>query len=50
MGLKSTRMVAARPVVFEATEARTVQGCPSSSSPLTVAAVALALMERGQPG
>jgi hypothetical protein len=49
LGLKSTRMVA-RPEVFEAMDARTVQGRPSSSSPLTAAAVAFVLIERGQPG
>ena len=49
LGLKSTRMVG-RPAVFETTDARTVQGCPLSSAPLTVAAVLFALMERGQPG
>ena len=49
MGLKSTWMLGGRPVAEE-TEARTVQGGPSASSPLTTAAVAFAMMERGQPG
>ena len=33
LGLKSTRMVG-RPAVFETTDARTVQGCPFSSTPV----------------
>ena len=49
MGLKSTRMVGGRPRPEE-TDARTVQGGPSASLPLTAAAVAFAMMERGQPG
>ena len=49
LGLKSTWMLGGRPVPEE-TEARTVQGGPSASSPLTTAAVAFAMMERGQPG
>jgi hypothetical protein len=49
LGLKSTRMVG-RPAVFETTDARTVQGCPFSSTPLTAAVVWFALMVRGQPG
>ena len=49
LGLKSTWMVGGRPVPEE-TDARTVQGGPSASLPLTAAAVAFAMMERGQPG
>ena len=49
LGLKSTWMVGGRPVPEE-TEARSVQGGPSASLPLTAAAVAFAMMERGQPG
>jgi hypothetical protein len=49
LGLKSAIMVG-RPAVFEATDARMVQGCPVSSTPLIAAAVLFALTERGQPG
>jgi len=49
LGLKSAVMVG-RPAVFEATDARIVQDCPFSSTPLTAAAVLFALTERGQPG